>query len=143
MIYSLVGLGTGLVVGYFLGSRNNLDIDLYNAIKEEMKTEKNQNISKATKKGMSTRKKNLTKFTNHIYGWDSTDNGDLIPNWNEQAIIDRIRIERKGHLSYSLIAKRLNAEGYKGKKGGNFYAGTIKKILENDIHYRREEFREE
>ena len=50
MIYLLVGLGTGLVVGYFLGSRNNLDIDLYNAIKAEMKAEKSQNISKATNK---------------------------------------------------------------------------------------------
>lgn len=143
MIYLLVGLGTGLVVGYFLGSRNNLDIDLYNAIKAEMKAEKSQNISKATKEGMNNSKKNLVKYTSHIYGWDKTDKGDLIPNWNEQALIDRMRVERKGLLSYSLIARRLNAEGYKGKKGGKFHPLTIKRILENDIHYRREEFREE
>jgi len=143
MIYSLVGLGTGLVLGYYLGSRNNLDVDLYNAIKEEMKTEKNQSLSNATKEGMINCKKNLTRFTNHIYGWNTTDNGNLIPNWNEQALIDRMRVERKSHLSYSLIAKRLNVEGYKGKKGGKFQGITIKRILENDIHYRREEFREE
>ena len=143
MIYSLVGLGAGLVIGYFLGSRNNLDIDLYNAIKAEMKAEKSQSMSKATKEGMNNNKQNLTKFTDYIYGWDNTDNGELIPNWNEQALIDRMRLERQGHLSYSLIAKRLNAEGYRGKKGGKFYAGTIKRTLENDIHYRREEFREE
>ena len=63
MIYSLVGLGAGLVIGYFLGSRNNLDIDLYNAIKAEMKAEKSQSMSKATKEGMNNNKQNLTKFT--------------------------------------------------------------------------------
>ena len=143
MIYSLVGLGAGLVVGYFLRSRNNLDIDLYNAIKEEMKKENSQSISKATKNGLNNKKQSLTRFTQHIYGWDNTDSGDLIPNWDEQALIDRMRLERKSHLSYSFIAKRLNAEGYKGKKGGKFYAGTVRKILDNEIHYRREEFREE
>ncbi len=143
MIYSLVGLGTGLVLGYYLGSRNNLDIDLYNAIKAEMKTEMSQKISKATKESVNNRKQTLRQFTNYIYGWNVSNNGKLIPNWDEQAIIDRMRLERQGHMPYAHIAKRLNAEGYKGKRGGKFYGTTVKQILANELHYRREEFREE
>ena len=143
MIYSLVGLGTGLVLGYYLGSRNNLDIDLYNAIKAEMKTEMSQKISKATKESVNNRKQTLRQFTNYIYGWNVSNNGKLIPNWDEQAIIDRMRLERQGHMPYAHIAKRLNAEGYKGKRGGKIYGTTVKQILANELHYRREEFREE
>ena len=60
------------------------------------------------------------KFTQSIYGWDETEQGTLVPNWNEQNVIDYMywQVEKNG-MSATSVAKNLNKEGLKGKRGGN------------------------
>ena len=41
---------------------------------------------------------------------------------------------RRDGISYNRIAKRLNAEGIRGKQGGAFHASTIHAIVGNDLH---------
>ena len=52
----------------------------------------------------------------------------------EQETIQQIMALRDGWLSYKRIADRLNDNGLAGKNGGRFYASTIHKIVENDLH---------
>jgi site-specific DNA recombinase len=56
-------------------------------------------------------------------------NGELIVEPSEVAILKRIRSLRTGRHSYSEIARRLNSEGFKSKLGKKFYHGSVKYIL--------------
>ncbi|MEE7442641.1 recombinase family protein [Methylobacterium oryzae] len=58
----------------------------------------------------------------------------LVPDPAEQKIVGRIKTERMAGRSLRDIANGLNSEGIRGRKGGIFYAASIKAILENDIH---------
>jgi site-specific DNA recombinase len=61
-------------------------------------------------------------------------NGHLLPIAAETEVIATIQVMRSGGCSLRQIATRLNEEGIAGKKGGKFYASTIKAILANPIH---------
>jgi len=60
------------------------------------------------------------KFTQSIYGWDETEQGALIPNWNEQNLIDYMywQVEKNG-MSATSVAKHLNKEGLDGNSCNN------------------------
>ena len=80
------------------------------------------------------------KFTQSIYGWDETPQGDLVPNWNEQNVIDYIhwQINDNG-MSATSVAKRLNKDGYKGKRGGKleFWKRALNVSRKSLLHERR------
>ena len=67
--------------------------------------------------------------------------GDLVPNWNEQNVIDYMywQVERNG-MSATSVAKNLNKEGLRGKRGGNWSATSVLKVLRNPFHERRKKF---
>lgn len=54
---------------------------------------------------------------------------ELAPNAAEQALLEHIRKEHAAGASLGSIAAKLNAEGLKGKAGGQFYASTIRKLI--------------
>ncbi len=58
----------------------------------------------------------------------------LVPDGGEQFLVRQILDMRASGLSYGAIAARLNERGSKGKEGGAFYASTISKICNNDLH---------
>jgi len=61
-------------------------------------------------------------------------NKQLVINTEEAKLVKRIfelRAEGKG---YKYIAKTVNEEGYRSKKGNLFSIGTIKTILENEVY---------
>ena len=99
--------------------------------------------SKVTKQGMERNKNNFKSFTQSIYGWDKDDEGNLTPNWDEQAVIDEMRRMRNQNQSWSGIARTLNEKGFKGKRGGKFTPQTIKRTMENPFHDKRTQFKGE
>jgi len=58
----------------------------------------------------------------------------LIADAAEQAIIVTIKALRAAGKSLRAIAAELVRLGLKTNKGGNWYASTIKAILDNDLH---------
>jgi len=98
-------------------------------------------ISKLTKQGMDRNKANFESFTQSIYGWDKDDEGNLTPNWKEQDIIQLMKEMIEDEHSYCSIARLLNANGEKGKRGGKWYASTIKKIISNPYHEKSNQFK--
>ena len=97
-------------------------------------------ISERTQMGMDYLKKVHKKFTRAIYGWDNKPDGTIVPNWNEQNIIDYARWMKAQGVSATQIAKVLNRNGVKGKLGGQFRSTGLLKIIENDFHKQREDF---
>lgn len=66
-------------------------------------------------------------------GYESKDK-DLITNLEAETVKVIFAYKRYKRLSINEIARRLNAEGYKTKRGGKWYASTIKYILNNPIY---------
>jgi len=91
-------------------------------------------VSKLTKQGMDRNKANFKSFTQSIYGWDKDDEGNLIPNWKEQDIIQLMKEMIEDKNSYSSIARFLNINGEKGKRGGKWTPTTIKRVSSNPYH---------
>ena len=98
-------------------------------------------VSERTQLSMDHLKATHKQFTHSIYGWDVEENGSLKPNWFEQNIIDFMiwQIEVNG-LSYSAVARALNKQGIKGKKGGKWYSASISRVVENKFHNERTNF---
>ena len=98
-------------------------------------------VSKLTKQGMNRNKNNFKAFTQSVYGWDKDDEGNLTPNWDEQAVIDEMKRLRNENQSWSAIARMLNEKGFRGKRGGNFGPQTVKRTVENPFHDKVNQFK--
>ena len=108
--------------------------------KESTKTEYQKDMADRTKAAMADKKKNLKKYTGHLFGWDSDENNNLHPNWKEQ---DQITLMRDWYTklgTYAAVAKRATGAGWKGKRGGEWTSSLIKRTLTNDLHERVVEF---
>lgn len=79
-------------------------------------------------------KKQQGRVYNHVpYGFQRV--GDrLIPVVDEMAVVHLIRERREDNWSLRMIADALNADGVLAKKGGKWYARTVKNILENSVY---------
>lgn len=66
-------------------------------------------------------------------GYESKDK-DLITNAEADTVRVIFAMKRYKRLSINEIARRLNTEGYKTKRGGKWYASTIKYILDNQLY---------
>ena len=110
--------------------------------KTEKPVTKKSEVARKTKKGMDKLKKSKRAFTQSIYGWNVKKDGTLKPNWKEQAVIDEMRycyyVE---HMSRGRIAKNLNERKVKGKRGGKWQAGGVARVLSNDFHSGRNDFK--
>jgi site-specific DNA recombinase len=61
--------------------------------------------------------------------------GKLVPVDEELRVVAEIKSMRGGGKTLREIADDLNSRGIVGKRGGKFFASTIKGILENTIHH--------
>ena len=79
------------------------------------------------------------KFTQSIYGCDETEFEDVTPN--EQHVIEYMvwRIEKNG-MSATAVARQLNREGLEGKRGGQWTATSVLKVMRNMFHERRKKW---
>ena len=98
-------------------------------------------VSERTQISMDHLKATHKKFTQSIYGWDVDANGSLKPNWFEQNVIDFMiwQIDVNG-LSYSGVARALNRQGIKGKRGGRWYSSGVSRIVQYEFHNERKKF---
>ena len=98
-------------------------------------------ISERTQIGMNQLKADHKKFTHSIYGWDVDPNGMLIPNWIEQSHIDYMKwqIDTNG-MSAASVARSLNRQCIKGKRGGRWQGNAVSRVTSNKFHLERKNF---
>lgn len=90
-------------------------------------------IRERTESAMAHKKANLEVYSASPFGFDRIGER-LVANPSEQAIVQRIKALDAEGVPMLRIAERLNAEGVTTKKGGKWYASTIKAILTNSLH---------
>jgi hypothetical protein len=119
---------------------------LTEAMKKARKLEKptlsRKQVSKLTKESMDKLKSEKRVFTGAVFGWDNQKDGTMKPNWKEQETIDMMRYfyhEKK--QSFSFIAKWLNANDVKGKRGGKWQGQGVSRVVHNDFHASRNDFK--
>ncbi|HYF90641.1 MAG TPA: recombinase family protein [Symbiobacteriaceae bacterium] len=90
-------------------------------------------VKERTETALAHKKATLQAYNHTPYGFDRQ--GDtLVPKAAEQAVIERIKQMDSAGVPMLRIAETLNAEGVATKKGGKWYASTVKAILTNTIH---------
>jgi len=99
-------------------------------------------LARRTKDGMKAKRAKGGATTHSVWGWDVIEhldkNGDkfteVVPNWQEQAVIVFIRQEIHDGKSMSSVAKKFNNLGLRGKRGGKWTASSIKRCLQAKQH---------
>ena len=106
------------------------------AVAKQVKSTISKTHAKKTKKGMDNLKKTGKKFTGSVYGWNEARDkvGTLTPNWKEQHNIIVMKNLLNKKFSGGAIARQLNALGIKGKRGGKWQSGAVKRVVGNDFH---------
>ena len=81
-------------------------------------------------------------FTGSIFGWDNVDDGTVIPNWEEQDLIDYMRyLYYQDERSASYVAKKMNKSGTLGKRGGKWTAASVLRVFRNEYHIKRNQYK--
>lgn len=81
-------------------------------------------------------------FTSSVFGWDNVGDGTVVPNWEEQDLIDYMRyLYYKDQRSGSFVARKLNDSGMAGKKGGKWTSAGVLRILRNEYHINRNRYK--
>jgi DNA invertase Pin-like site-specific DNA recombinase len=91
-------------------------------------------IAERTAVALGHKKAHLQVYGPVPYGFERK--GDLLVAVTaEQAVIQQMRVWRDGGIRLRRIALLLNESGIKTKAGGRkWYASTVQKVLENDLH---------
>lgn len=107
---------------------------------EATKAEYQEEIAAKTAQAMVSKKQNLKRYTGVIFGWDVDEDDNLHPNWEEQDKLASMKEWYKELNSYSAVARKMTALGWKGKKGGTWSANLVKSSINNSLHERVGEF---
>tara|TARA_B100000073_G_C23727081_1_gene569615 strand:- start:1952 stop:2551 length:600 start_codon:yes stop_codon:yes gene_type:complete len=95
--------------------------------------------AKKTKKAMKNLKENKKVFTHAMYGWNVVKDGSLVPNWKEQNNINWMNAQLDSGESASAVARKMVAAGIVGKKGGNWNASSVLRVVRNVFHESKNE----
>jgi len=90
-------------------------------------------IAERTATALAHKKANREAYSPTPLGFDRKGDA-LVVNEREQEAVRFIREQRAAGLSLREIADQLNAAGVPTKKGGKWYASTVKYILENNLY---------
>ena len=88
-------------------------------------------ISDATKRAHAALRAQGKAVNRDLYGFDRDTAGDLVPNEAELHVLARILDLNRSGVSASAIARKLNNEGLRGKRGGRWQAKTVLSKLEH------------
>ena len=91
------------------------------------------NIRAATRNALQARKERGDVYSRVPFGYRAQA-GKLVPVDEEQLVVAEIKSMKAEGMTLMAIADDLNQRGIVGKRGGRYYARTIKNILENNIH---------
>jgi DNA invertase Pin-like site-specific DNA recombinase len=90
-------------------------------------------IAERTKAALAHKKAHREVYSRTPLGYADQD-GRLVPVDEEQLVVAEIKQMRDAKMTYRAIASDLNERGIIGKRGGQFYASTIRGIVSNDLH---------
>jgi len=90
-------------------------------------------IGERTTAAMKYKKAHKEVYSPVPYGYDR-EGDNLQPNKEEQKAITLIKKWRKKGWTLQKIAAELTKRGIKTKRGGKWYAGTVRYILENTLY---------
>jgi site-specific DNA recombinase len=90
-------------------------------------------IAERTRAALSHKKAIGEVYGRLPYGYDDQE-GRLVPLDDEQIVVSEIKQMRNAKMTYRAIASELNERGIIGKRGGQFYASTIRGIVQNSLH---------
>lgn len=90
-------------------------------------------IGERTTAAMKYKKAHKEVYSPVPYGYDR-EGDNLQPNKEEQKAIALIKKWRKKGWTLQKIATELTKRGIKTKRGGKWYAGTVRYILENNLY---------
>src|SRR5499426_1750204 len=87
-------------------------------------------IRERTRSAMNVKRSRGERISGHApYGWDFGRNGLLVENAREQKVIVRMRRLRAQGMSYRGIARRLDGERIRPKRGRRWAHTTVKSVL--------------
>lgn len=89
-------------------------------------------ISERTRSALAHKKAHGKVFGSTPYGQDRLGD-DLYANPEEQSIIERMRDMRENGATLRAIADTLNGDGVPSKRGGAWYASSVRCVLENAV----------
>jgi len=92
-------------------------------------------IGERTAAALQHKKRNRLAYSPTPYGYQRIDNR-LVPDPDEQAVIDRIMQMHEDGNSLRAIASELNTQAIPTKKGCVWHASTVRYILANELHIR-------
>lgn len=82
-------------------------------------------LAKKTRRGLEARVRDGASGGGRCYGYDLGERGQLLPNLEQAAVVQRILTAYAAGTSPRAIAAQLNAEGVAGPRGGQWTAATI------------------
>jgi DNA invertase Pin-like site-specific DNA recombinase len=87
-------------------------------------------IRERTRSAMNVKRSRGERISGHApFGWDFGRGGRLVPHAREQKVIARVRQLRAQGLSYRGIARRLDGERIRPKRGRRWVHTTVKSVL--------------
>src|SRR5499426_150276 len=87
-------------------------------------------IRERTLSAMNVKRSRGERISGHApFGWDFGRGGRLVPNAREQKVIARVRQLRAQGMSYRGIARRLDGERIRPKRGRRWAHTTVKSVL--------------
>ena len=100
-----------------------------------------EDLRNRTKEGMNKLKNTGRKFTSVMFGWDNVEDGTVVPNWDEQDLIDYMRhLYMKDDRTASWIARKMNTDNITGKKGGKWSSNGVLRTIRNTYHLNRNKY---
>ena len=90
-------------------------------------------ISERTAQALAYKKANHQAYARTPIGYERS-NGSLVPVAQELALVERIKDMHQAGESYNGIAAVLNDEGQPTKRGGRWYASTVRYIISNNLY---------
>ena len=90
-------------------------------------------IRERTRSAMNVKRSRGERISGYApFGWDFGRGGRLLPNAREQKVIVRVRQLRAEGLSYRGIAKRLDGERIRPKRGRRWVHTAVKSVLKRN-----------
>jgi site-specific DNA recombinase len=90
-------------------------------------------IGERTATALQHKKAHHMVYSRTPYGFER-DGASLVPSTTEQAVVSRMRLYRADGMTFRNIAEMLNAESIPTKRRGQWFAQTVKDVLENRLH---------
>jgi hypothetical protein len=100
-----------------------------------------EDLRNRTKDGMNKLKDTGRRFTGVMFGWDNVEDGNVVPNWDEQDLIDYMRhLYMKDDRTASWIARKMNNDDITGKNGGKWSSAGVLRTIRNTYHLNRNKY---